>query len=244
MYRVIIIDDEPLVREAIFRLGKWDDFNVEVLKEISNGAEALEYIKTNAVDIIITDMNMPVKDGVELLKEINKLEIPVKILIISAYSNYTYTRQAIHSKVVDYILKPVDAQNLNDALAAAVNELEDESNEQSLEFESISNDTIKLIEKYIKVNYSRDISLTELSEKFYLSKEYISRLFKKEYKINIFEYIAKLRIEKSKKLLKSTNKCIEIIAEEVGYGCGNYFSKIFRRHENISPSEYKKKARQ
>ncbi|WP_319416052.1 response regulator [Marispirochaeta aestuarii] len=243
MYKAIIIDDEPLVREAIYRLGKWDDFDIEVLKEIPNGAEALEYIKENTVDIIITDMKMPVKDGVELLKEINNLEIPVKILILSAYYNYTYTRQAIHSKVVDYILKPVDAQNLNDALASAVDELENECNENSLEFHSVSNDTIKMVAKYIKENYSRDISLTELSEEFFLSREYISRLFKKEYKLNIFEYISKLRIEKAKKLLKNTNKCIDLIAEEVGYGCGNYFSKVFRRHEKISPSEYKKKSR-
>ena len=243
MYKAIVIDDETLVREAILNLGNWDDFNIEVLHESSNGMDALNFIKENKPDIIITDMKMPFKDGVELLKEISQLDIKVRILVISAFSNFEYTRQAIHSKVVDYILKPIDAQNLNDALAAAVNELEDENCELSLNFDKISNDTIQQIARYIKSNYTRDITLTELSEEFFLSKEYISRLFKKEFKINIFEYIAKLRIEKSKKLLRNTNMCIETIAEEVGYGCGNYFSKIFRRYEKTSPSHYKKSYR-
>lgn len=240
MFKAIIVEDEPLVKEAIKLQGEWESYNIKLVNEFTNGKFALDYIKQNDIDIVITDMNMPFMNGVELLQEVDKMDKNIKIIIISAYNDFEYMRQAIYSKVIDYLLKPIDDQNLNDALSIAITELQDELS-IDLEYYELNIMTIEKIEKYLRQNYKTDVSLAKLSEEFFLSKEYISRSFKKRYGITMVDYIAKLRIERAKRYLSDLAICVEEIAFNVGYNSGNYFTKIFKKYEGLSPTEYRKK---
>lgn len=94
--------------------------------------------------------------------------------------------------------------------------------------------------KYISENLNSDVSLKVLSEKFYLSQGYISKLFKKHTNVTISEYVLNMRMTAAKKLLKDTNKSMEEISFLTGFSSSNYFSLIFKKKNNISPLAYRK----
>ena len=127
MYKTVIIDDIVLVRDAIKLLGQWDLFGISQIFEAGNAQDGLDIILRENPDLIITDMKMPVMDGVQLLKKLDEEHIKSKVIIISGFSDFKYTRLAIQSKVIDYILKPIDPQDLNNALSAAITEIEKEN---------------------------------------------------------------------------------------------------------------------
>ncbi|WP_445489987.1 response regulator [Niallia sp. 03133] len=95
------------------------------------------------------------------------------------------------------------------------------------------------IEKYLLGNFHRDVKLQELSEHFYISREYISRKFKQEFQVNISDYLVNVRIEKAKNLLKNSKLKIYDIAKMVGYQDDKYFRKVFKKTAGLTPNEYR-----
>ena len=95
------------------------------------------------------------------------------------------------------------------------------------------------IEKYLQANFDRDVKLQEISEHFYISREYISRKFKQEFNVNISDYIVKTRMTKAKSLLKNSQLKIYDIASMIGYQDDKYFRKVFKKVEGITPNEYR-----
>ncbi|QGQ93987.1 response regulator [Paenibacillus psychroresistens] len=124
MYKVMIIDDEPWSRKVIKQLGDWDKLQLSVIEEAEDGSEGLRLIQELAPDIVVTDMRMPGIDGVELLKALNERHPELKIIVMSGYDDFVYLKQAIRSQAKEYLLKPVDPDELNAALAQCVRELQ------------------------------------------------------------------------------------------------------------------------
>lgn len=242
MYKVLIIDDIALVRDAVKMLGKWDIFDISEIYEAGNAQEGISIIQSQHPDLIITDMKMPVMDGMALMQYMEAEHIPGKIIVISGFSDFSYMRTAIKSGVVDYILKPIDSQDLNNAISAAVEQLEQESpskKEQPSATGQTSNSVVQNIKEFIDKKYMEDISLSDLADTFYLSKEHLSRLFKKETGQNLFSYIMDLKLEKAKRLLSETDRTLDDIAFSLGFSNGNYFSKVFKKNIGVSPSSYR-----
>ena len=126
MYKILIVDDEPLIRQGIKNKINWTALGFEIVAEAKNGVEALDIVKSMPLDVIIADMKMPKMDGVALLKALKKNNIAAKIVVISAYSNFYYTHSAIQCGAFDYILKPIDAQELTAVVTRLKNALETE----------------------------------------------------------------------------------------------------------------------
>lgn len=99
---------------------------------------------------------------------------------------------------------------------------------------------IQKIKEYIDENYTKKISLDNLSEKFFVNKYYLLRLFKEQYGFTISDYVIRLRITKGKQLLRFSNMSTEKISYECGISSSNYFSRLFKKVEGISPAEYRK----
>ncbi|MEH7119752.1 response regulator [Neobacillus vireti] len=102
-----------------------------------------------------------------------------------------------------------------------------------------SNNVIHEIEKYLQSNFDRDVKLQEISDHFYISREYISRKFKQEFNVNISDYVVKIRMERAKALLKNSGLKIYDIANMVGYHDDKYFRKVFKKVEGVTPNEYR-----
>ena len=104
-----------------------------------------------------------------------------------------------------------------------------------------TNNVIYEIEKYLQANYDRDVKLQEISDQFYISREYISRKFKQEFDVNISEYLVTIRMKKAKSLLKNSQLKIYEIAGMIGYQDDKYFRKVFKKIVGVTPNEYRDK---
>ncbi|RIW29577.1 response regulator [Bacillus salacetis] len=126
--KAIIIDDERHVREGLKLLGDWEVHGIDTILEAEDGEEAIELIKEHRPEIIFTDMRMPRRDGISLLKWLHSCELRSKTIVVSGHDDYEYMRNALYYKSFDYILKPIEPEVLNDVLRKAV----EEWNEQAL----------------------------------------------------------------------------------------------------------------
>ena len=127
MYRVIIADDEPVIRRGLRETIEWDALGLEIAGEAADGTEALELIREIRPEILITDIRMPEMDGIQLIREVRELEMNVKITILSGYSDYDYLKAAIRLGVDNYLLKPIDNDELIANLRNTVSEIEKEA---------------------------------------------------------------------------------------------------------------------
>ncbi len=113
MLRVLLVDDEPFIVQGLSVLIDWEAEGYEVVGMAANGEEALEFLKVNQVELIIADIKMPVMSGIELLEIIKKDRISdAYFVILSGYSDFNYAQQAIRFECMDYILKPVQQEEL------------------------------------------------------------------------------------------------------------------------------------
>ncbi len=116
MYKLIIVDDEEEVRQGIIDKIDWASFNFEVIGQAENGREALDIIEENVPDVVITDICMPLMDGLELAGVIRDSYPTVKLVILSGFDEFKFAQQAIKHGVADYILKPVLPKDINELM--------------------------------------------------------------------------------------------------------------------------------
>jgi two-component system response regulator YesN len=126
MYKMIIVDDEDEVREGVERLTNWERCGFELVGDFSNGRDALEAVERLRPDVVITDINMPYMDGMELAAQLNALYRELKVVILTGYEDFDYAKQAIKLKVKDYLLKPINLQEFTDFLLKMKRELDEE----------------------------------------------------------------------------------------------------------------------
>lgn len=126
-YSVLIVDDEPWSREIVKDLADWEGLGLAVAGEAEDGEEGLRRMRELVPDIVVTDMRMPGLSGTELLNKLGSHFPAAKIVVMSGYDDFAYLKQAIRSKAVDYLLKPLDPAELNAALASCVRELKAEA---------------------------------------------------------------------------------------------------------------------
>lgn len=126
MYRVIIADDESMIRNGLRETVEWDALGLELCGEAADGREALKLAGQNKPHILITDIKMPGMNGIELIKEIKKQDSDIKVIILSAFSDYVYLKEAILSGAENYLLKPIDNEELTQTLVSTVSNIEQE----------------------------------------------------------------------------------------------------------------------
>lgn len=130
MYKVLLVDDEILVREAISAKIEWGHLGFELVGDCENGKAAIEFLKENPVDVVLTDICMPYLDGMGLSKYIYENMPQTRIIIFSGYSDFEYAKQAIQYKVAEYLLKPVTAKELTEVLTRIREKLDSERTEE------------------------------------------------------------------------------------------------------------------
>lgn len=108
----MIVDDEPIICQGLRQTVPWSELQTEVVAEAYDGEEALEKLQENQVDILLTDVKMPVMDGLELSEKIHQYYPDIRIIIISGYDEFEYAKRAMRQGVKDYLLKPVDIEEL------------------------------------------------------------------------------------------------------------------------------------
>ncbi|WP_417898835.1 helix-turn-helix domain-containing protein [Bacillus haimaensis] len=243
--KAIIIDDEKHVREGLLLLADWKEHGIDTILEAQDGEEATELITQHRPEIIFTDMRMPKKDGISLLKWLASIDLNCMTIVVSGYDDYEFMRNAITYKSFDYILKPIDPDILNETLERAVKKWKEEAlvrrSSGDMEFLAVSSETksMRQIEEYLRANYQQDVTLQEIADRFFLSREHISRKFKQEYNETITDYVTRIRMEKAKEFLAKPHVKIYEVAYHVGYQNEKYFSKVFKKFTRMTPNEYR-----
>lgn len=244
MWKVMAADDESYIREALKKLISWEKMGC-VLKEIvSNGQELLDCMEEEHPDIVITDIRMPLVDGLEVCKYISEKCPETQVIILSAYSDFEYARTAFRYHACEYVLKVSVLEELPAAVEKAIDNLkkyykEFEDVPQEEEKKEEVEDLYKKMRKYIEQNFCKRITLDEMAEELHANRSYLSRLYKSKSGVNLFDDILKKRIEKAKELISSTEMKVYEVSEMVGFEDTGYFSRVFKKYTGISPKEYK-----
>jgi two-component system, response regulator YesN len=252
MYRLLIVDDEPLIVNGIKRLIDFVTLNITEVYEASNGVDALLIVEQIKPHIVLADINMPHMDGLTLAQEIKKRSRHTKVAIITGYDYFEYALTALKTGVDDYVLKPVSKKDIVGLLQKLVGMLGDEEKarlslqsqyklDQMLETEKSDEIAYKeIILRAIHENLTNpEFSLATLAQSVNLSQGYLSTLFKSIFAIPFQDYIVSVRLERAKILLLSTPLKIYEISEKVGFDDPNYFSTSFKKHFNLSPNQFR-----
>jgi len=131
MYKAIIVDDEDIVRNGIKKHFDWQSYNIQIVGDFPDGKKAINYIESNLIDLIVTDVCMPLIDGIELSKKAARLNPATKVIFISGHAEVDYLKDALKIGAADYILKPINDYELSAAVSRVVNIMEQERNLQT-----------------------------------------------------------------------------------------------------------------
>ncbi len=189
MYKVMLVDDESLILRGLTSLIEWEKLGLKVFETAKNGKEAFDKFLLNPVDVVITDINMPLISGLELIEKIAAINKNTKFIILSGYEDFSYAKCAIKNGVFNYILKPIDEDELINTLLDIVKLLKKSENEQNNHI--IKNNIIKnfVTEKIDFNTFENSLNEFEFFDKYkYFSVSTII-LESKEFNINIKELI-------------------------------------------------------
>src|SRR5690625_2959787 len=117
MFKVLIVDDEVWIRRGITSLLDWEAIGLEIIGECENGKEAFQFVKKNKPDLILMDMRMPGWNGKDLIRKLYKYYPNLIVIVISGYSDFEYTREALKYGAFDYLLKPVKKEELIEVIS-------------------------------------------------------------------------------------------------------------------------------
>lgn len=209
------------------------------------GVQAYELIEKLNPDVVITDIRMPVMDGIALLTKVRQQFPLTKFVITSGFSDFEYARSAISLQVSDYLLKPIDPDELSDVLL----KIKKEFQIAKADYEDVFNNATarmtsgqiaSLLKDFLVENYAQDINLNLIANIMNYSPSYLTKIFCQVYDQTPSKYITNLRLTHAQRmLLHNPELSIKEIGEMVGYHDQGYFSRIFKKQTGLSPFEYR-----
>lgn len=248
-YRIIVAEDEELLLNNLIQKIEQTGLNFTVIAKAQTGTLALELVKEHNPDVLITDIKMPVMTGIELLEQVHQQFPNIRTMIISGFSDFEYAKKAISFRVESYLLKPIDSDELLEALLEIQTGLElENASYNSIFNESLSANTPQqiahVLREYLVHNYSKEINLNSIALNLNYSPSYLTKIFSQIYDTTPNKYIISLKIQQAQNLLiHNPELSIRQIGEIIGYPDQGYFSRIFKKQTGLSPYEYREQNR-
>ena len=264
MIRLLIADDEKLEREALAELVQ-RRFEREVVLEVAeNGRKAADTAVLWGADLILMDIEMPGMSGLDAARAVLAQRPSCRVIFVTAYSLFQYAHEAVHLGACDYLLKPVDPDELEASVRRAMRQIETERKLEELaaaqpqqeqtETEEEAEDApeegensqtalvMAHVRRYLEDNYMFDLSLDSVGEILHISPAYLSAQFKKYQKMNFLDCLTELRINAAKELLADPFRSSAEVASMVGYEDASYFARAFKKRTGMTPTQYRKEA--
>lgn len=246
MLKVLVVEDEELIRKGIVLAVDWAALDCVVVGEASNGLEALEAVDRYGPNLIITDLNMPKMDGLEMLRRLRERGNEACVIILTAYDSFEYAQAALRLGAVDFLLKPFRDGELEQAVTNLRRRLGPAAGERGGQAPPVlalkKGDKSKYVLEamdYIGAHYNDPgISVGSIAQHLGLSEGHLSHLFKKETDYTPTNYLTRFRVHKAMELLRDCRAKVYEVAEQVGYRDITYFSATFKKLVGVSPSEY------
>ena len=264
MIRLLIADDEKMEREALADIVM-RRFEHEVTVEMAeNGRKAADTAVLWGADLILMDIEMPGMNGLDAARAVLEQRPECKVIFITAYSLFQYAHEAVHLGACDYLLKPVDPDELEASVRRAMRQIETErkleelaaaqpqqeqteTEEEDAPEEGENSQTALVmahVRRYLEDNYMFDLSLDSVGEILHISPAYLSAQFKKYQKMNFLDCLTELRINAAKELLADPFRSSAEVASMVGYEDASYFARAFKKRTGMTPTQYRRQAGQ
>ncbi|MDD5972570.1 MAG: helix-turn-helix domain-containing protein [Spirochaetales bacterium] len=242
---LVIVEDEKLILEELVTTVDWASIGVSVVATAEDGVMGEKIIKEYNPDIVITDIRLPLQDGLTMVSKCPLLD--QNVLVLSGYTDFEYTRKAIQLGVYDYLEKPVDDEELLKVCSTLADKIREEHKSEKQEDGAFRinlptgfhNHQISCIVAYIKENYEKPIGLADAAEYIRLSENHLSTLFKEVTGINFLQYLNGYRLNMAIDMMKEGGVNISEIAPKCGFQNPGYFAKIFKRYFGMTPTQFR-----
>jgi len=231
--RFIVVEDEIRSRHGLVELIHSINPRCKVVGQAANGQQGLQQLGALSPDAAFVDIRMPGMDGLSMIREARRLEIRCAFVVVSAYAEFDYARQALVLGAQDYLIKPVTYEDVEGVLnrlmpseAAVVPPPQHPAVRKALEA--------------IQQNYAKRIGLEELADQLDMTGEYLSYLFRRDVGVTFSTYLRNYRIERACELMRSGITSTYELAQSVGFSDAKYFCRVFRQVTGQSSGEYLK----
>lgn len=263
MIRVMIAEDEKIEREALRMLIEtYYGEDIQLVYEASTGKELLQQARKFKPQIVLMDIQMPQLDGLEAAEQLKQMDPDIEIVFLTAFSYFEYAQKAITIGALDYLVKPFSNQKFFSVMDTVIGKIREKQHfykeqnflheqlnrlKRMLDMHGITSEVpeknhedqiVVLVKRYMEKNLAEDISLEKVAKEIGMSPYYLSRYFKKEDGTNFKDYMIKIRMDRAKFLLCNHRLNVQETALQVGYSDPNYFSRAFKKHTGLSPTEY------
>ena len=248
MMKILVADDEPIEKAVVKKILD-DAFPDEAVTCLAcNGREAMEVYEKEGCDIALLDICMPGINGIEAAEAIRKTHPNSVIVFLTAYDEFEYAQKAIRVRALDYLLKPVNKDELVAVLEEGMRLTREGKSHRFDPYEPVPREEQanlrqaaikKLISDYVEENYVRDVSLSDVASEMHYSEPHFCKIFKECFGKSFTLYLTELRIEKSKELLSDITVNVKDVSNRVGFRDPNYYAKVFKRAEGMTPTEYR-----
>jgi YesN/AraC family two-component response regulator len=244
-YNLVIAEDEELQLNSLVRKVEKFCPDFTVVGTAQTGTQAYALVCELQPDVLITDIRMPVMDGIQLMEKVRSRFPDMAFIVTSGFSDFEYARSALRLQVSDYLLKPVEPEELEKAL-----------NELKLHLSPHREETVPIfsgegdhrtpeqvsaeVMHYLRHHYVEEINLNQIAAKLHYSASYLTKIFYQQYETTPNKYVINLRMQKAQQLLlHNPELSVRQIGETVGYPEQGYFSRIFKKYVGVSPLEYR-----
>ena len=252
MYRVLIVEDEDIIRKGIAYTMDWTGMGCTIVGEAANGSEGLTCIKELTPDIVLADIMMPVMDGIEMIRAAKEI-CSFKSIILTSYADFEYAKKAIDLDVSAYLMKPVDEEELKKNVRKITDDIEKERRLEQLSQKQArldepgdiyiktdkENDYVRHVLDATREHYADKISIEAFSEELGVSSSYLSRKFKEATGTSYLDFLNKYRIQQAVKLLETGKYKVYEVSDMTGFTDYKHFNSVFKRYTGVSPSEFK-----
>lgn len=249
--KILLVDDEIIALHALQKRVDWMKYGFAEVFTAQDAACASEILLKNKVDMMLCDIEMPGESGLELTEYV-RLNYPDTICVmVTCHSDFSFMKKAMKLQVTDYILKPIDYEELDALLTqfsqeAAhehdnddVNTIVVQTQELREKPQDVTEERLNVVKKYIEDHIREKIYVEDLAKLVHVNPQHLMRIFKRETGKSLTEYMTERRIVIASNLLKNTDYSINFISDCIGCENYSYFTKLFKRYSGFTPKEYR-----
>ena len=243
MLRIVIAEDEEMIRRGLVETIDWAALGAEVVGEAADGVEALEVLRTEHPDAVFADIRMPRLSGLDFAEKIRAAGDDTPLIFLTRYADFSYAQRAVRLGAFDYLLKPVDEIELARVLGALSKRQEaddgDDSHLPTLVDWSMDdadgNPYVADVLTAVQTRYRERLSIEELADAEGVSVSYLSRKLKEATGHTFVGLLARTRVQASLPLLRARRLRVYEVAEATGFGDYKNFSQVFKKYLQVSP---------
>lgn len=262
VYQIVIVEDSKLLRMGLIHTLNWQSLGCTVVGSAEDGMKGVELICNTQPDIVLTDIRMPGLNGLEMIETVRNRGYDPAVVILSGYDRFAYAQKAVKLGVVEYLTKPVEDEDLYQAIRAACARVDEQRRYRHLEdrLQSVEDSKLRVFHplldtgddlgsvyaqqtiRYIETHYAENITVRSIAAALCISESHLSKVFKDTLHVTLGEYLINYRINQACRLLKDPQMRVYEVAVCCGYQDQRYFSVVFKRIMGMTPNEFRRQA--